>query len=104
MSKQEEDKVRILPDHNWLQLGVGLCITLVFGLVAYIVSQLNSQVGNAISVLQESDRVLVLRVTELEKQSSYTLARREMNNRRFEQIEATVKQQWTEINALKTRR
>lgn len=104
MSKQEEDKVRILPDHNWLQMAVGLCVTVVFGLVAYVVSLLNNQVGEAIRILQVSDRVLYERVTELEKQSAYTVARREMNNRRFEALEATVKSQWTEINALKMRR
>lgn len=101
---KEEENVHTVSRAQWLQMAVGISVTIVFGLVSYIVSLLNSQLTDAVRILQTSDRVLYERLTELEKQSSYTAARREINNRRFEQLEATVKSQWQEINALKAKR
>ena len=99
-----EENVHTVSRNQWLQMAVGLCVTVVFGLVAYIVALLNQQVGNTIAILQTADKLLVERVNELEKYAAYNRARGESNEQRLERVEAVTRQQWQEINALKSKR
>lgn len=99
-----EENVHQVSRDQWVQLAVGLCVTVVLGLIAYVVNLTNQQVGNTIGLLQASDKIIIERLTELEKQSSYVLAKRVDNERRFQRLEKDYESLQRQVGELRARR